>query len=207
MRFAAVVLALSLLGVAHAHGDVQRSGPEVWPGKHELSANLGYQIGFGQAVGDTSGMKLSGEYAYRFHPFVWFDAQLNQTFGLGARDGLCAKDITKICYRGGWATQFAAGVKLKFVTRIPLVIEVPILLGITGLYARECGDDSVAVPVARFGGGIKYFLKPRIAVGASVNFDMGPAFHDSTSCKAGGRFTDFYGSFDFQVGAEFILGN
>jgi hypothetical protein len=207
MRFAAALLLVAIAFASRASADIQRSGPEIWPGKHELSAHLGYQLGFASAVGDTSGMKLTGEYAYRFHPFVWFDAQLNQTFGLGPRDGLCAKDITKVCYRGGWATQFAAGVKLKFVTKIPLVVEVPILLGITGLYARECDDNAVAVPVARLGGGLKYFLKPRIAVGASVNFDMGPAFHDATVCKTGGRYTDFYGTFDFQIGAEFILGN
>ena len=205
MRVASALLFLLMIATSVAHADIQREGPELWPSKHELSAHLGYQIGFGQQLGDTSGLKLTGEYAYRFHPFVWFDLQLNQVFGFGARDGLCEKDITKICYRGGWSTQFAAGVKLKFVTKIPLVVEVPILLGITGIYARECEDNAAAIPVARFGGGLKYFLKPRIGIGASVNFDMGPAFHDSSLCKTGGRFTDFYGSFDFQVGAEFLL--
>ena len=57
----------------------------------------------------------------------------------------------------------------------------------------------------RTGVGIKYFLRPRIGVGASLGFDAGPAFHEQTACKVGGRYTDFYGAFDFMVGTEFIL--
>jgi hypothetical protein len=48
-------------------------------------------------------------------------------------------------------------------------------------------------------------LKPRIGLGVAVNFDAGPGFHDATACKGGGRYTDFYGAFDFLLGAEFIL--
>ncbi len=204
MRIVALLVAvLALQGAARA--EIQKDVPEVWPSKHELSAHLGYHLGFGGQVGDASGMKLMGEYAYRFQRVMWFDVQVNQVFGFGARDGACLQNPAALCYRGGWSTQFAAGIKLKFTTKIPLVIEVPLLLGVVGQYNRECGDNGAAIPVARVGAGLKYFIKPRIGLGAAVNFDAGPAFHDSTACKGGGRYTDFYGAFDFLLGAEFIL--
>jgi hypothetical protein len=206
MRGAIVLCVLAgVLGANTASADIQREGPEVWHSKHELSAHLGYQLSFGGQVGDPHGFRLTGEYAYRFHPLVWFDAQLSQLFGFGARDGACLVNTAALCYRGGWMTQAAAGVKLKIVTKVPIVVEVPILLGINGLYNRECGDNGAAVPVFRTGAGFKYFIKQRIGIGANVDFEMGPAFHDATACKGGGRYTDFYGAFDFTLGAEFIL--
>jgi hypothetical protein len=200
-----LIAALLALCPRLGRAEIQREGPEVWPSKHELSAHLGYHLSFGGQVGDPHGVTVNAEYAYRFHPLVWFDVQVAQLFGFGARDGACLKNTAALCYRGGWMTQLDAGVKLKFVTKVPLVVEVPILLGLNGLYNRECGDDGVAIPTLRTGAGVKYFLKPRIGIGANVNIEMGPAFHDATPCKGGGRYTDFYGGVDFTLGAEFIL--
>ena len=203
-------LPLALLGVlvasSVARADIQKTGPELWPSKHELSAHMGYHLGFAQQVGDSAGLKLVADYAYRFHRVLWFDVQLNQLFGFGPRDGACLKNAAAICYRGGWSTQFAAGVKVKIdLDKVPLVIEVPILLGLTGMYNRECGDDGVAIPVVRTGAGLKYFVKPRFGLGVAINVDLGPAFHEATACKGGGRYTDFYGAVDVLLGAEFIL--
>lgn len=204
MRAWLIVALLSLVPCI-ASAEIQKGVPEVWPSKHELSAHLGYHLSFGGQVGDPHGMTLNVEYAYRFHPLVWFDVGVNQLFGFGAKDGACLKNAAALCYRGGWMTGLNAGVKLKFVTKIPLVVEVPILLGVQGMYNRECGDDGASVPVVRTGVGIKYFLKPRIGIGLNVHGEFGPAFHDATACKGGGRYTDFYGAVDFLVGAEFIL--
>lgn len=200
----AVALLVALPSVAGA--DIQREGPEVWYSKHELSAHLGYQLSFGGQVGDPHGLRLDAEYAYRFHPLVWFDVQIGQLFGFGARDGACLKNTAALCYRGGWMTSVSAGVKLKFVTqKVPLVIEVPILLGVGGMYNRECGDDGASVPYFHAGAGIKYFIKQRIGIGGNVGVDLGPAFHEGTACKGGPRYTDFYGAIQFSLGAEFIL--
>ena len=199
-----LVTTLGLLAGSRARAEVQKSGPEQFPSKHELSAHLGYQAGFGEQLGDPSGLKLSAEYAYRFHRIAWFDVQLNNVFGFGARDGVCVGSNT-FCYRGGWSTEIAAGVKLKFETRIPLVIEVPLLLGVDILYTRECRDNGAAFPVGRAGAGVKYFITRKIGLGAMLDFDFGPMYHASTPCRAGGTYTDFFGAFDFLLGAEFIL--
>jgi hypothetical protein len=199
-------LGLALAGSTTAHADgIQKDGPEEFPGKHELSASLGYQFGFGGKVGSPDGARLTAEYAYRFHPIVWFDVQLGQVFGAGPRTDACPGNAQQLCYRGGWASELAVGVKVKIPTRIPVVVEIPILLGIVGLYDRACADDAVGIPVGRTGVGVKYFIQKWVGVGANIDFDFGPAFHQATACKAGGRYTDLYGAFGFNIGAEFIL--
>lgn len=208
LRVAIAIAILVLIALAHgsASADLQHRGPEIFPGRHELSPQIGYQAAFGQKLGDPSGFKLVLEYAYRFHPMVWFDLQLNQVFGAGGKDGLCISGQSRLCYRGGWETQFAGGVKLKFAIRqLPIIIEVPILVALNALYARECEDNGAAFPVARLGVGMRYFLTPRIGIGGGFYTEFGPAFHGSTPCRGGGGFADFFGAVDLLTGAEFIL--
>jgi hypothetical protein len=205
MRSLAVVVLLLQGGVARA--EIQKSGPEVFPSKHELDAHLGYQAGFGGVFQNPSGFKVTGEYGYRFHPLVWFDLQASNVFGFGGAVGPCANAGNVFCYRGGWAFGLAGGVKLKWTTKIPLVIETPILVGVDVLYLRDCGDNGAAAPLLRTGAGAKYFLTKHIGLGANFAFSFGPAFHGGSavpSCQRG-AYTDFYGSFEFNIGAEFIL--
>jgi hypothetical protein len=201
----ALVTACSL-GSARAD-EIQRSGPEIWPSKHELSAHLGFQAGFAGRIGSTSGFKLEADYAYRFHPLVWFAAQVANNFGFGNGDGFCANAPTFTCYRGGWDFELMVGVKLKWTTRIPLVVEAPVLLGVDLLYNRNCGDDGASVPLIKTGGGVKYFVTRKIGVGAKIDIAGGPGFHQAAGgCGLLQSYTDFYGYFDFMVGAEFLLG-
>jgi hypothetical protein len=200
-----ILLSIALTD-ASARADGQLSGSEAFPGRHALSLQLGYQAGFGEKLGDPSGFKLLVEYAYRFHPLVWFDLQLNQVFGAGAQNGFCRTGSDRLCYRGGSSTEFAGGVKVKFAIReAPLIFEVPILAAVNVLYARECEDNGSAVPLLRVGAGLRYFLTSRIGIGGGFYTEVGPAFHASTPCRAGGAFTDFFGAFELVTGAEFIL--
>ena len=84
-RALAIALAAALAAAAtNAFAvEIQKSGPEVFPSKHELSAHLGYQAGFAGTYQNPSGMKLTAEYAYRFHQLAWFDLQLSNVFGFG----------------------------------------------------------------------------------------------------------------------------
>jgi hypothetical protein len=205
-RLAAVMAALVALAAvpSAARAEIQQGVPEVFPSKHELSAHMGFQAGFGAQLGSTSGFKLDAEYAYKFHPFIWFDANLANVFGFGSADGTCTHSVLATCYRGGWALEMMAGIKLKFATKIPLVIEAPALVGVEVLYNRDCGDNGAAVPVLKTGGGVMYFLTKKIGVGAKFDVAFGPGFHGSSVCKQQ-SYTDFFGYFDFLVGAEFIL--
>ncbi len=108
---------------------------------------------------------------------MWFDVQLSNVFGFGSTDGSCASSPLSQCYRGGWDFGIAGGVKLKWRTPVPVVIEVPILVGVDVLYNRDCGDTGVGVPAIRGGLTARYFLKKNIAVGAGINLAFGPGFH------------------------------
>src|SRR6185369_8423728 len=87
---------------------------EIQPSRHEMSVQLGYATGFGGDFGSPSGLKITGDYAYKFHRIAWFDLQLGNTFGFGSKDGRCVGSTDSNCYRGGWDVEIAAGVKLKF---------------------------------------------------------------------------------------------
>jgi hypothetical protein len=201
------MLILMMLAAPAGAVEIQKSGSENFPSNHELSAHLGYQAGVGGTFQNPSGLKLTGEYAYRFHELVWFDARVSNVFGFGSTGGPCVDVVSSDCYRGGWAFGLAGGVKLKFRTPVPLVVEVPVLLGVDVLYNRDCGDDGAAGPLVRTGGSAKYFLTRNIGLGAAVNFAFGPGFHggsDSPLCKRS-SYVDFYGAFDFSLVAEFLL--
>jgi hypothetical protein len=206
-----IALAAALLAVSAwpstARAQIQQGIPEVYPSKHEISAHMGFQAGFAGKFGSTSGFKLDADYAYKFHPLIWFDANVANVFGFGSADGFCTHSVGgATCYRGGWALELMAGIKLKFTTKIPLVIEAPALVGVEVLYNRDCGDNGAAVPVIKTGGGVKYFLTKRIGVGAKIDVAFGPGFHEAGSpiCQ-NTSYTDFFGYFDFLVGAEFVL--
>jgi hypothetical protein len=203
-------LLAALCGAARA--EIQQGVPEVFPSRHEISAHAGFQAGFGAKYGSASGFKLEADYAYKFHPIMWFDASVGNNFGFGNADGPCRGAVVfnpPSCYRGGWNLELAAGLKLKFpLQSLPIVIEVPVQLGVEVLYNRDCNDNGAAVPVLRTGGSGMYFLTKRIGVGLKIDFAAGPAFHGKpdTSCIVNGdSYTDFFGYFDFLFGAEFVL--
>lgn len=210
MRSTLLALAV-LLGSAQlaAADPIQKSGREEWPGKHELQPLLGYQVGFGAQVANTYGVKLGLEYAYRFQQYAWFDMQVHNVFGAGPTGGLCYQSITHHCYWGGWGFELDAGVKVKIpIAPVPLVIEVPILLGVVGVYNRECGDNGAAVPIFKTGVGVRYFITRRIGVGVTTHLMFGPSFHEESHVLCGkgqNTYTDLYGAWDFQLGGEFIL--
>jgi hypothetical protein len=174
--------------------------------RHDLSAHLGYQAGFGMNFGSPSGIKLVADYSYRFHRLAWFNVELSNVFGFGGVDGRCVNSTDSLCYRGGWDFGVAAGVRLKFKTRVPLLVEVPLLLGVNVLYNRDCRDNGAAAPVVRPGVRATYFVTERIGLGAGMNFAFGPAFHSGGDavCTTDSK-TGFYGAADFLLGAEFLL--
>ena len=206
MKRAIIILSVvATAGVARAQDNQVQRPFEVQPSRHEVSVHLGYTAGFGGDFGSPSGLKVSGDYAYKFHRIAWFDLQVANTFGFGSRDGLCVNSVDSNCYRGGWDLGIAAGAKLKFNPLPRVVIEVPLLVGVDVLYNRNCGDNGAAV-VLRPGIRAKYFLTPRIGIGADVTTAFGPGFHASGAAVCStNSYTDFYGAIDFLIGAEFYL--
>ena len=69
--------------------------------------------------------------------------------------------------------------------------------GVVPVFARPAGDNGAAV-VFNTGGGVKYFVTPRIGVGGEMTRSpLGPGFYSGHN--------EFYRAFNLGVGAEFIL--
>jgi hypothetical protein len=200
------LVALGAVAPARADEAVRRT-IDIQPSRHEVNVHLGYQAGFGGALGSPSGLKLVADYGYKVQRFTWFNLQVGNTFGFGGKDGLCVDSTDSQCYRGGWDFEIAAGVRLAWqLNKIPMNFEVPLLVGVDMLYNRDCGDNGAAFPVIKPGVRAKYFVTPRLGLGAAVNLALGPAMHGggASVCKTQG-YTDFYGAFDLLIGAEYVL--
>jgi hypothetical protein len=203
LRLPQVVALVGLLTVGNvARAQIQTQGPEQWPGKNEVAVHLGYQAGVTGNVrgGPTpSGFKLLADYSFRFQEMLWLNFGVNFVF---ASTGAC--DAFGNCFGldAGWTVEPHVGLKLKFQTPIPLVPYAAFQAVFVGIYNRGCGDNGFALD-GRVAGGAKYFLTKNIGVGAEIGFMAGPAFYGSSVC--GPSHVDFYASFDFAIGAEFIF--
>ena len=194
------LLAATVLGgTASAQTSVSRrmSG---FAGKDELSAQLGFQASLGGAT--PGGFKMFFDYSHRLNDLVWLNFKLNPTFGAGETRTLCYDQFGNPydCGTGfdgnGYAIDLLAGVKLKWMTRVHVMPYANLNAGVVPLFARPAGDNGAAV-VFNTGGGVKYFVTPRIGVGGEISFTFGPGFYSGH--------TEFYRAFSMGVGAEFIL--
>ena len=192
-RFVAAVAAmLILLGAGTAAAQGARGG---W--KNELSGGMGFQVGLSDYT--PGGFKMENEYGRRFTDLVWLNIQLNFNLGGGydncwdARHGVyydCNSHFV------GDGLDLIAGVKFKF-GRGRLQPHAKIGGGITASFWP--GDLNGVAIVARAGGGVKYWVIPRLAVGGEANLMLGPTFID----HGGG--THFYAALDFIGGIEFAF--
>src|SRR6266516_2982019 len=86
------------------------------------------------------------------------------------------------------------GVKLKWMTRFHLMPYAGIDAGVVPGFARPGGDNGAAI-VLYTGGGLKYFVTPRIGLGGEINFTLGPGLYSGHN--------EFYRAFNMGIGAEF----
>jgi hypothetical protein len=197
MTLATILLVASS---ASAQNSISR-GIEGFPGKDELSAHIGFQAGLGGTT--PGGFKLFLDYSHRLSNLVWLNFKVNPTFDTGSRRAICydpngfAYDCTVGLEGEGFGIDLLAGVKLKWlISRIHLMPYANIDGGVVPVFDRVNNDNGAAV-VVHAGGGVKYFVTPRIGLGGEVNFTLGPGFYN--------QHNEFYRAFDLGIGAEFIL--
>lgn len=184
--------------------NLQKTGSEEWPGKNELALHLGFQAGLNNYLGGgtPSGFKLLFDYSFRFHPLIWFNLGVNATFGGGGCDqfGNCAFAAS------GNTVEPEAGIKVKFKTPIPLDPYVKADVVFVGIYNRYCGDNGFAFGL-RASGGVHYYVFKWLGLGVELGFVGGPARYAGTgNCSFFYQpHWEFYASFDFSIGAEFIF--
>jgi hypothetical protein len=171
-----------------------------FPGKDEISTQLGFQASLGGTT--PGGFKLFIDYSHRMNNLVWLNFKLNPTFGVGDARGVCYDRFGNpydcgVGFDGnGYAIDLLGGVKLKWMTRYKLMPYADIDAGVVPVFARPGGDNGAAI-VLYTGGGLKYFVTPRIGLGGEINFTLGPGIYSGH--------TEFYRAFNMGIGAEFIL--
>ena len=220
MSRALFLFALSTLALpSTVRADIQKDGPEEFPGKNEISLHLGGQAGFNgytvngfEAGGPPSGGHFIFEYGRLISKqrtmSVWLDMGVSSTFAGGP--GV-------VCYHGGCDYGSSGievspffGVKLKWRTPIPLVPYAKFNAQMTGIFDRFCGDNGFGL-LAHAAGGLEYFLTRSIGVGLETGVSFGPAFYDGTSGNGGCpdyiyvRHTELYLAGEFVAGVEFIF--
>jgi len=214
--FALALLALTALP-RPALADIQVKGPEVYPGKSEVSVHVGYQAGVSGFFGGGSptGFRLLGDYNFRFYDFggttLWLNAGAALTVG-----GSCGVITAKGGACGGFASgdsiEPMVGLKAKFRTPIPLVPYVRLDAFFSYIFNRYCDDNGYGFG-ARAAGGAKYFLTRNVGIGLEAGVTLGPAIFPNgapSGSKCGisyysGPHTDFYGAIDILAGAEFAF--
>ena len=209
-----------------ASAQIQVRGPQVYPGKSEVSAHIGVQNGLASynfGGGPPGGFRLLGDYSFRFVDngayTLWLNVGFALTVGGGCNTRINSGGFGNIYGCGGYATgnsiEPLVGVKLKFRTPIPLVpyARLDALFGY--VFNRYCGDDGFAFG-GRAAGGAKYFLTRNIGVGIETGLTLGGARYNgapvtNNECFANNYFypahAEFYGAFDFLLGAEFAFNN
>jgi hypothetical protein len=189
---AAIAATVVLLGTGTAAA--QQGG--AW--KNELSGGIGFQASLNHGYA-SGGFKMENEYGRRITDLVWFNAQLNFSAGDDCGYDAYAPNPHYACSEHfmGDGLEMIAGVKFKF-RKGKLQPHAKIGAGLAFTF-YPYGDATGTALVVRAGGGFKYWVIPRLAVGGEANLMVGPTFvnHD------GG--THFFGAIDFIGGIEFAF--
>ncbi len=196
MRARGIIVGLAIL-VVHARAGAQSEGSR-FAGPHEVSGTFGAAVGLTER--SPGGGRNQNEYGYRLTETLWLNLQLSVTSGTSYPTGGCsdAGGNPVTCWGGfsGNAVELIAGIKLKF----PHGRLVPYakLGGGVAIWWWD-GDYSGTALVARGGGGMKYYVIRRLAVGGEVMASIGPGF--LAPSRGGGTHT--YAELDVLVGVEF----
>ena len=189
------LLAVALVAAlaAPAAAEIQKSGPEVWPGKFQVGAHvIGGQ--FGWTGFEASGFRLDFDFAGRVKDFDKF------TLWVGGGIHYTAGGIYACVGCGGFQNDFGfwgfVEISLeKLLTQIPLVP-----------YVRAGPDGGILYYGAAGGyfdirllGGIHYFITKNVGLGAEMSVAFGAGFYPG---KLG---TGFYGTWTGQLGARFAF--
>ena len=195
-----LLVATLFAGAASAQTATVSRRMDGFAGKDELSGQMGFQASLGG--GTPNGFKLFFDYSHRLTNLVWLNFKVNPVFGVAGGRSICVDNVgnTYDCGTGfensGYAIDILAGVKLKWMTRFHLMPYANANAGVVPVFARP-GNDNGAAVVFNTGGGVKYFVTPRIGLGGELNFTLGPGFYSGH--------TELYRAFNMGIGAEFIL--
>ena len=161
--------------------------------------NLGFQ--YGLTDDSVGGFKMGFSYGYRLTNWMWFDAQVNFSFGGDCKgEAPSAGEPKEYACNSvhGFGIEAIAGVQWKFYGikkwKAPVVPFAKAGLGVVAIVSN--GPNDGAALVARGSGGVRYHFFKWFAVGGEVGVTLGPAFRNELD-------TGFYAAVDVAAGAEF----
>lgn len=192
-RLATLVFLSFLLVGGTASAEIQKSGPEVWPGKLMLGVRpIGGGLVFGGGPGFGGVYKVGIDFAGRLKEFskasLWLGGELN----VGGRGNFAMVEPGVFVM-----------VTLEKLLNIPLVPLVS--FGISGPVYIPFGFNGAYLYGAfqvKFGGGLYYFLTKNIGLGFDLHFGAGAGFFKDAADRL---FYGFQGSADFLAGARFAF--
>lgn len=192
-----LISALLLTTGGSAAAEVQKSGPQVWPGRFQVGVHLiGGQAGFnGPSI---TGYKLTTDFSgllKNFTPMsLWLGGGLNYTAGVSN------------CFvtRSGFITESNCGHDIQFWAFVMLAFDKLSIPLVPFVRAGLAGDVLVVGVTGgafalRFGAGVHYWLFRFLGLGLESNFSFGPSFF------GGNIGTRFYGTWDIGMGARFAF--
>jgi hypothetical protein len=180
-----------------ARADIQKSGPEEFPGKFQVGFHpLGGQTGFN--LNSVSGYKLTADFSGLLKSMdklgLWLGGGFNYTAGIFG------------CYAYGFGVPSSCGHDLQFWVFVMLTMEklvpkiplVPFVRGGVGgdilIFSTTGGAFAV-----RVGGGVHYYILKNLGLGVETNFTFGPSFFPAPIGSG------FYGNWDIGLGARFAF--
>ena len=192
MKRIATLLALSACLVSHAEAvEIQKSGPEAWPGKFMVGARPGgIQLTISNPTLATYkfGIDFAGKLLDASKLTLWLGGEIN----VGGAGHLATIE-----------PGIFVMLTLEKLLNIPLVPMVR--AGISGPLYIPYGYGGAFLYGAfevKFGGGAYYFLTKNIGIGADMDFALGPGFFKDA---ANHLFTGWGGYWDFMVGGRFAF--
>jgi hypothetical protein len=204
----AVVLTTLSLSARPAFADIQKSGPEVFPGKFSIGFHpIGVQAAFDSR--STGGYKLDMDFAAMLKSAdkvsIWLGGGLSYahpSYSCGVAFVGCGHDI---------GFRVFVRITLEKLLKIPLVPYVEAGLGgeVLAFANVPNGFSNLggAVPF-RVGGGLHYFLLKNLGVGVETNIAFGPGIYPAVgtiNCGNNNTCIAFYGHWDMLFGAQFAF--
>jgi hypothetical protein len=208
-RYVSLIAMLLSLWAAPAAAQIQTRGPEIFPGRNEISGHLGASGGYSATT--PGGFKLQFDYSRMGREgriaSAWFNVGFSNIFGPSSRCAVVGGFYDCRYGNRGITIEPFIGVKIKFKTGIPLVPYVKIDGTFIGILNRFCGDDGFAFGL-RSGGGAKYFLTRHIGLGIELTWVIGPGFYGGPDLCYQTNFptrTELYVGVDFLIGLEYVF--
>jgi len=192
-RLATLIVLSVLLAAGAARAEIQKSGPEVWPGKVMLGVRpLGFALIDGGGPGFGAIYKVGLDFAGRLKEWSKASLWLGVEANVGARPNLATLEP------GVFVTvTFEKLLKVPLVPLVSFGLSGPVYVpfGFRGAFAYGAFQ-------AKLGGGVYYFITKNVGLGVDLHVGGGLGFFKDSVNRI---YYAVQGTFDTLAGARFAF--